>query len=196
MRRSAWGGNPPKDEAAARERIVEAALRAIRRDGLENTSVSSIAREAEITRQTFYRYFADGQEVVRTVELRSGGGLIGRLAEHVRSFDRLDERLAESIVFLLEELPNDPLAFRGFQPGYGTIINDTNLAYTARYLEAIWTDDYAPLAKANGRALAELLLRLLRSLVLMPHEGRAMKSFVNDHVRPCIMGWLECHARR
>jgi len=197
MRKPAWGGNPPSDDEQARERILEAAKRAVLRDGIASTSVASIAREAGITRQTFYRYFADGQEVLRNAEIRAGGGLVEALVRHSLSFEKLDERLTEGLLFLAREVPKHPLLSRHFEPDRAaTVTSDAAVDYAAQYVQTIWTDEFPRPTKAKARVLAELQLRILFSLVALPRQGRELRRFVNDAVRPAIRGWLEHEARR
>lgn len=196
MRKPAWGGSPPADDEAARERILEAAKRAVLRDGIANTSVASIAREAQITRQTFYRYFADGQEVLHDAEMRAGGGLVEALVRHTLSFEVLDERLAEGLLFLAREVPKDPLLSRHFEGAHASkVMSDAALDYAADYVRTIWTDAYPKPTKAKARLLAELQLRVLYSLVVQPRGGRELRRFVDGAVRPAIRGWLEHQAR-
>lgn len=47
-----------------RQRLLEAALRLFSRDGYEATSVAAIAREAGVSRATFYRHFRGKREVL------------------------------------------------------------------------------------------------------------------------------------
>jgi len=56
-----------RTKADARTRIVEAALRLFSTRGYEATSVAAIAREAKVSRATFYRYFKDKREVLLTL---------------------------------------------------------------------------------------------------------------------------------
>ena len=58
MGRKGWAGTPPADDAEARKRIIDAALRLVDRRGAAQTTVSDIADALGITRRTVYRYFA------------------------------------------------------------------------------------------------------------------------------------------
>lgn len=196
MRRPAWGGRPPASDDEARERILEAASRAVLRDGIEGTSVASIAREAGITRQTFYRYFDDGDEVLQNAELRSGGGLVKALLAHVLAFEGLEERLVESAFFLAREVPKDPLLARHFEADrVGALMGDATIDYATKFLRGIWTDEHPPLSKAQAQALAELMVRIVFSLVVLPREGRDLRRFLRATVGPAVRGVLVHHAR-
>ena len=54
-RRVAWGGQGQPEDP--RSRIIEAAIRTLTTYGLEHTSLTVIAREAQVSRQTVYKYF-------------------------------------------------------------------------------------------------------------------------------------------
>jgi hypothetical protein len=56
MKNRGWQGNPPADDAEARERIITAAMRCLDRYGPTKTGLSDVATELGVTRQTVYRY--------------------------------------------------------------------------------------------------------------------------------------------
>lgn len=51
-------------QPGTRERLQQVALELFRRNGYEATTVADIARAAQVTERTFYRYFADKREVL------------------------------------------------------------------------------------------------------------------------------------
>jgi TetR/AcrR family transcriptional regulator, transcriptional repressor for nem operon len=57
-------GSSQADKAASHERIVEVASRRIRRDGIDNVSVSELMNEAGLTHGGFYRHFDSRDELV------------------------------------------------------------------------------------------------------------------------------------
>jgi len=56
-----------------REKIINAARRLAMADGLYNLSVKEIAEAAEISEETFYKFFIDIDEVIRELMLTRGG---------------------------------------------------------------------------------------------------------------------------
>jgi len=54
----------PDHKSRQTARIVEAALHVIHRDGLSGVSISKVAAEAGVTRQTVYNYFPDVESIV------------------------------------------------------------------------------------------------------------------------------------
>lgn len=64
-------GSPGKRHAT-RHRLLDACAAVIVRAGLRGVSMTAIAEEAGITRQTVYRYFANADELVAATMLRTG----------------------------------------------------------------------------------------------------------------------------
>ena len=61
-RRVAWGTlGPPRDPRA---RIIEAASDCLTKFGVERTSLTAIANQAGVSRQTIYKYFPTKEEIV------------------------------------------------------------------------------------------------------------------------------------
>jgi TetR/AcrR family transcriptional repressor of nem operon len=57
-------GSSQADKAASHERIVKAASRGIRRDGIDNVSVAELMSEAGLTHGGFYRHFKSRDDLV------------------------------------------------------------------------------------------------------------------------------------
>ncbi len=62
--------------AATRHRLMDACGAIIVRDGFAAVSMTAVAEEASITRQTVYRYFPNAREVVRATLMRGGRELL------------------------------------------------------------------------------------------------------------------------
>ncbi len=84
-----------------RARLVEAALEEFRANGFERASIARIAKNAGVSRPSFYFHFSTKQDLLREVLL----GIQGRLAERVESTGRegaLRDALAELVAGILE----------------------------------------------------------------------------------------------
>jgi TetR/AcrR family transcriptional repressor of nem operon len=62
--RSSSVGSSQADKAASHERIVKAASRRIRRDGIDHVSVAELMKQAGLTHGGFYRHFDSRHELV------------------------------------------------------------------------------------------------------------------------------------
>lgn len=105
---------PPKlssddEESPTRERIVDAARTCFKRDGVRRTTMSHVAEEAGVVRQTLYDWVASKEELVdlamvrRTRELRE---LIS-----VRDLDgnlSVGEQIVSLLTAMVELAGNDP----------------------------------------------------------------------------------------
>jgi TetR/AcrR family transcriptional repressor of nem operon len=78
-------GSSQADKAASHERIVTAASRRIRRDGIDNVSVSELMNEAGLTHGGFYRHFDSRDELVAEA-------IAAALAQGSRRVDAASER--------------------------------------------------------------------------------------------------------
>lgn len=59
-----WGDDAPTSREGARRRLVDAARACVVRTGLAKTTIEDVAAEANVSRQTVYRYFADRDELL------------------------------------------------------------------------------------------------------------------------------------
>ncbi len=75
------------DGRDTRERILEAAYACVARWGLSKTSVEDVAKEADLSRSTLYRYFPGGRDELI-------GAVVGW--EHDRFFTRLYEAVRDA----------------------------------------------------------------------------------------------------
>ena len=86
-----WQGNPPGTEDEARRRIVEATTACLDRAGLAKTSLSDVAAEAGVTRQTVYRYFPSLKDILRAVALAGVEEFAGRMERHLATFGTAED---------------------------------------------------------------------------------------------------------
>ena len=105
MSKSAWSGNPPKDESEARARLCEATLSCIVRMGLTKTSMSDIAKEAGVTRPTLYKHFNSKTAAFIAAIDAVSFEFAHAVAKHVSRLATIEERIIEMILFVVKELP-------------------------------------------------------------------------------------------
>lgn len=89
---------PERDESPTRDRIVDAARTCFMRDGVRRTTMSHVAEEAGVVRQTLYDWVSSKEELVDLAMVRR----TRELGELMRA-RKVDDRLAvgEQIVGLL-----------------------------------------------------------------------------------------------
>ena len=100
-----WNGDPPRTEELARQRIIDAASRCIERMGVPKTTLSNVAEEVGVTRQTVYRYFPSLAELLSAVAETGTADFIDRMQAHLAGADSPIDAVVESFVFTLHEIP-------------------------------------------------------------------------------------------
>src|SRR2546427_9097428 len=68
---------PSSPEEATQSRILDAAFACAGRIGLARTTMADVAREARLSRQTVYRYFASKHDLLMALVLREEEVLMG-----------------------------------------------------------------------------------------------------------------------
>ena len=188
-----WQGDPPRTEELARKRIIAAATRCVERMGVPKTTLSSVAEEVGVTRQTVYRYFPNLADLLSAVAEPGAADFLERMKAHLTTASTPLGVITESIVFALDEIPRDPaigllleaedqdLLGRGVT---STMAFDLGTA-VLRGIAVDWAasgivdeDDFA--------ALAELTMRLMVSF--LQHPPATPRS--HDDLRDYLRRWL------
>lgn len=199
MRTHGWGGQPPRDDAEARERIVRVARDRLAAAG--NASTSEVAEALGVTRQTVYRYFPTTEDLLNAASMDAVADLQVQLVKHVvrhlaRTGGDAGDAVVEVLAYVYEHLRDDPALNRLIAPGR---ISSTLAGLTAPDAIALggsllagfpvdW--DAAGLDAAAQRELVEHLLRTLQSLVVDPgHPERSpteLRAYLNRWIAPAV----------
>ncbi|WP_439664731.1 TetR/AcrR family transcriptional regulator [Lentzea sp. HUAS TT2] len=188
-----WQGNPPGTEDEARRRIVKAATACVDRVGLTKTSMSVVAAEAGVTRQTVYRYFPRLADILSAVAVAGAEDFAARMARHLATFGSPAEVAVESVVFGVLEVPREPYLGLLLQAGESdfftvAVTSPESFALGARILRdvpvdwagaGITTDD-------ELQGLAEILMRLFLSFLQHP----STPALDDDQLRALVRRWI------
>ena len=188
--RPAWGGNSPQAEAA-RSRLLEATCRCIERGGLAGTSIAAIAAEAEVSRQTVYRYFSGRDELVKRAMFASAEALQDRIINQVALLTDPADAIVETLVSALAGIRENGVLRAIWDPDSpsGTVAeiftHPTGIAWArranARAIErAGWDDDSADSAM-------EFMMRVALSLLIsgLPERNDdELRAFLYRHLVP------------
>jgi AcrR family transcriptional regulator len=188
-----WQGNPPGTEDEARRRIVEAATTCLDRAGLAKTSLSDVAAEAGVTRQTVYRYFPGLKDILRAVALAGVEEFAGRMERHLATFGTAAEAAVESVVFAVRTLPGEPrmgLLLQAGEADYFTdgVVSPLAFSYGAQILRNLPVD-WAGAGIATDeelQGLAEVLMRLFLSFLQYP----STPPLTEDELRALVRRWI------
>lgn len=189
QRRKAWNGTPPRTQAEARRFLLDVARDCVERFGLSKASLSDVADAAGVTRQTVYRYFQDADDLFRSAAVLASGGFRERLRERVLARDSLAERMAETLVLAIHEIPHDPhLSVLVKSGDHFTVSSALRLFFVQEEMLALAEGDLG-LDERERDELSEILLRLLHSFLSDPGEPRSeaeLRAFLYRWLVPLI----------
>jgi AcrR family transcriptional regulator len=191
-----WQGDPPRTEELARERLIDAATRCIARMGVPKTTLSDVAAEVGVTRQTVYRYFPNLTDLLTAVAETGAADFVARMEAHLSSAETPLDVFTESVLFSLREIPKDPrigilleaddqsLFGHGVTSAVGVelgsrILRNLSLDWSAFGIDDDELDD-----------LAELMMRLMVSFLqhppATPRSPDELRAFVGRWLQPAL----------
>jgi len=188
-----WAGDPPTLPAAARERLLDAAVRCIARDGMVGANIATVAAEAGVSRPTVYRYFADQQSMVEATLLHAGRDLTERLGARLRRLGAPAAMAVETVRFVLREIPREPVLGAMWSEA---VLDASVVASITRRPVLDWSRDAVKdLVRAAGWSAetadeaVEVMLRMLLSLLAAPEPRRsdaALRAFLMRRLVPAL----------
>jgi len=193
--KSLWSGDRPKNTSDAKSRIWIAGLDCIRRNGLEKTTMSDIAKEAGIARPTLYKHFKSKQAILFTGIDSVALSFAAAVVAHARQFDTLEERIVETIVYVVQELPKHPYLSLAFDNECSLALRDRAFSHEATVIFSEMTA--APLIEVRpdlaheGVEISEIMSRFAISMILFPgryasdHDG--LRQLIRSRVLPGLI---------
>ncbi len=185
QRRKAWNGNPPSTQEEARRFLLDVAKRCIDRFGLSKASLSDVANEAGVTRQTVYRYFSDADDLFQSAAVLAGGGFHERMRRRALERESLAERMVETLVVAIQEIQNDAHMSALVKAGdHFTVSSALRLRFVQDEIVAL-AEGKLDLGESEHDELAEILVRLLHSFLADPGLDRT-----EEELRAFLYRWL------
>ena len=196
MGRKGWAGSPPADDADARKRIVDAALRCIERQGPAQTTLSDVADALGITRRTVYRYFANSEDLFIAAADVALSGFVAQIEGITSEFDDVTGQMVDVVAYIIERLPDEPLLTLLLE-------NDRNNQFSRRMLQPVVIArcrvilqhtriDWAALGYDEDAIdeLVEFLLRMIQSMVIAPPDpprtGAQLRAYLRRWIGPAL----------
>lgn len=187
-----WQGNPPGSEEEARARIIAATLSCVDQFGPVKTTLSDIAAELGVTRQTVYRYYPSLAELLGAVAQAGLENFIERMQAHLSSTTTPAEAAIESVVFAVRAIPREPYIGLLFQAGETDtfsrgVTSAMALSVGADILRGVPVD-WAEIGVGEHELedLAEILMRLFVSFLQYPSDPPRS----DDDLRALVRRWL------
>lgn len=187
-----WQGNPPRTEADARQRIVAAAATCVERFGPAKTTLSDVANELGVTRQTVYRYYANLGELLSAVAQAGVADFVERMERHLAACPTARDAAIESVVFAVQAIPQERHIGALFQAGETDVFSRGVTSTMAvdlgagilRRIGVDWSEIGVRDDELEG--LAEILMRLFVSFLQYPAEPPRTE----DELRDLVRRWL------
>ncbi len=191
-----------RDEPTSVERILDAAYTAFAESGIGATTMTRIARDANVSREWLYRQFANRDAVVIAVSQREVGRFIEGLAARAFGADDLDTAMVETFIYSVEFLRDhdvlqkvlrtEPDAITGQLLHEGTPIIGVAVMAGAGYLTAL-----GGVPADQATTIAEVLVRLVATITLAPtaalglHDPDQLRRFATTVVPGVIAAATE-----
>ncbi|WP_405546833.1 TetR/AcrR family transcriptional regulator [Streptomyces phaeochromogenes] len=193
-----WGGRPPASDAEARQRIIDATARCIDRHGVTKTTLSDVAGELGVTRQTVYRHFGRISDIIGEVAAQGAESFVDLMIAHLQGITDPAEAVVEGMVFCVRTIPTEPRLSLLLQLGdttafgRGATTRET-IAYGAKMLQRFPVDWAAVgIDEDDLHGLAEIIMRLLTSLLQHPSEPpqdeTRLRTFLHRWLAPALSG--------
>jgi AcrR family transcriptional regulator len=98
-------GRPAIPKQVQRQRLIDAALRAIQKSHYEKVSIALIVREAGMSSRSFYDHFVSKEDLVAEIVREQGQRLVGMLEQIFRETKDDRERADRAVRAFLELFP-------------------------------------------------------------------------------------------
>lgn len=188
-RRRGWGGNPPRTDDEAGQRIIAAAVDLVAETG-SVVSLADVANSLGVIRQTVYRYFPTADALMRAVAIASVDDFLDRLTGHVRGIHDPAEALADATVYTLDAVARSPhlgTMLSSTSPHSREMTSEEARAFGMRMIDRFDVDwQQHGYDEASLRDLVEFTLRIMMSFVVAPNDpGRSP-----DDLRKFLRRWL------
>jgi len=188
MRTHGWGGDPPASDDVAIDRILAATRDCIDVKGAA-TSITDVADQLSVTRQTVYRYFASTDDLLRATAIDAAGEFMDRLASKVAHIQDPGRVVVEIVAYALERLPLEPyLGLLLTSERAGTfaqgVTSATAIAFGHSLFQRVNVDwEAAGITNQLFDEFVEHVLRTVQSLVLDPGDpprtGKALRQYLS-----------------
>ena len=163
-------------EEAAQARILEAAFACGEKFGLGRLTMSDVAREARISRQTLYRYFSSKHDLIMALVIREEQVLMTQVRAAIQPHRDLRPAVEAAFRTILRAIRAHPLLDRvmATEPQellpYLTVEADPMREMGIRMMEEVFAGRGEHVSPAIAHRAAEICSRLVRSYAIEPPD--------------------------
>ena len=157
--------------------------------------MSDIAREAGISRPTLYKYFKNKEEVFYTAIDREAFTFAESVVSHARQFVTIEERIVETIVYVVTELPKDENLSFVLNHEFAGALRDRAFSDEATLvfskMTALPLIEIRPDLADQGVEISEIMARFAISMILFPGkyytDHRGLRRMIEKRVLPGLI---------
>ena len=163
-------------EEATRSRILDAAFACAGRIGLVRTTMSDVAREARLSRQTVYRYFASKHDLLMALVIREEEVLMTSVRTAIEPHREIRPAVEAAFRTILRAMRAHPLLDRvmATEPHellpYLTIEANPIREMGIRMMEEVFATRMEGVSPMLAHRAAEISSRLVTSYAIMPPD--------------------------
>ncbi|WP_323773841.1 helix-turn-helix domain-containing protein [Alcanivorax sp.] len=182
------------------EKILDAGLALFVEFGLRRTTMEDVATRAGIGRATAYRRFADKDQLIQVVILRECQRQLAMIEDDLEKLESGLERVLESFVLAVTRAHRHPLLERLLTSEPETILPLLTqrlwqmMGFFRIYLAGLLQveQDSGAIRQQPMEPMAELMLRLMQSMVLSPDgilnpaDADSVRRVAEAYLRPLL----------
>ncbi len=171
-------------------------MRCVDRHGTAGFSISQVATDLGVIRQTVYRYFPSTDDLFAAVGQVAVEDLVDELTEHLRALDEPAEWFVEALASAVERLPDRPyltlLLAAGRTDPFARGVTSEEAMAVGREMFTRSSVDWAAAGYGDAATdeLIEVMLRLLQSMVIdppnPPRRGAELRAWFDRWIAPSL----------
>jgi len=179
---------------AIQQQIIDAAIRCIKRWGVERITMNDVAYEARLARSTVYSYYKSRDEVLKSALILSAYSFGEKIFEQINRYETAEERLIESVVYTLMAIPDEPFLAVISENALTdmvreeTLTNPEGVDMGTVLFDTIFQDERYSLDEL--KEISEFSIRFLLSLLLVesPQERseEELRGFIARRLLPAV----------
>src|SRR5262245_10235547 len=167
-------GRPAIPKEVQRQRLIDAALRAIQKSHYEKISVAVIVREAGMSSRSFYDHFVSKEDLIAEIVNDQGRRLIAQLEQIFREIKSDRERVERAMQAFLELFPVGTVDLERLGGEAGQRVRELRQVYVMALTDLVLRQ----YERAHARGvIARVPLRSAIELVLTGIEGLSFRYY-------------------